>query len=251
MGVLAKLDLIDAIGAAQGFSSRDEFWIALAKVGTEADRYLRGYNASVVLYDENMKAHFFRDLEEVRSILYSLRVKRAPAMLDNLADAVVRIDAGSLTDGLRVFHAEMDILKKSLTDALINEGEVGVRKKDKPIIMAVDDMPEMLEMIMSALMSQYLVLALPNGHAALNALETQTPDLFLLDIMVPGMSGYQLAEKIRAMDKFKNTPIIFITDMVSDKHVLAAVKYGGNDYLRKPLDPGLLLEKVQKYILSV
>jgi len=248
MGILMKSDYMDAASAAQGFPSRDDFWIALSKVCTEADSYLRGHTASVVLFDAEMKDHFYKDLNEVRSILHSLRIKCAPAILDTLADAVARVDAGSLTDGLRVFHAEMDILKANIAKALIPEDEIGVRHKNKPIIMAVDDMPEILEFIMSTLVKHYRVLALSNGHAALKALETQTPDLFLLDIMVPGMSGFQLSETIRGYEKFKKTPIIFITDMSSDKHVLAAVKLGGNDYLRKPLDPLLLLEKVNKHL---
>jgi hypothetical protein len=122
MSILSRIDLFDAVGAIQGFPSRDDFWIALARVSVDADHYLRDYNASVVLYDDDTKRAFLKELEDIRDILISLRVKDAPQLLNDLAEAVARMDTASLIDGLRVFHAEMVILKVSLHAALISTG---------------------------------------------------------------------------------------------------------------------------------
>jgi hypothetical protein len=112
------MDILDAVGAIKNFPSRDEFWIALARVSVDADGYLRDYNASVVLYDQETRENFLRELNETRDFLASLNVKDAPVVLDELSQAVARKDSGSLIDGLRVFHAEMMILKDSVYSAL-------------------------------------------------------------------------------------------------------------------------------------
>lgn len=118
MSILSRMDILDAVGAIKNFPSRDEFWIALARVSVDADGYLRDYNASVVLYDQETRENFLRELNETRDFLASLNVKDAPVVLDELSQAVARKDSGSLIDGLRVFHAEMMILKDSVYSAL-------------------------------------------------------------------------------------------------------------------------------------
>jgi PleD family two-component response regulator len=248
MSILAKCETLDAAGAVKWFPTEDDFWVTLTKVYMEADRYLRDYTASVVLFDRETRDDFLKELEQTRSLLESLRVKRAPAMLDNLAEAVQRMDNGSLTDGLRVFYAEMDIIKNCMESALIPQDEVSVKQVGQPIVMAVDDMPEILNAIMEILAGRYRVIALDSGNAALKALASQTPDIFLLDIIMPGMSGYKLAEKIRKMDRFRKTPILFISSAESEEHFRAAKKIGGNDYLRKPLNGPLLLDRMREYL---
>ena len=119
MSVLSKIELFDAVRAIQNFPSRDDFWVALAKVSVDADHYLRDYTASVVLYDSDTRKAFLKELEEVRVLLTSLLVKDAPPLLDDISEAVARSDSASLTDCLRVFHAEMIILKVSIHTAMI------------------------------------------------------------------------------------------------------------------------------------
>jgi CheY-like chemotaxis protein len=249
MSVLAKIDLMDAVSALQGFPVREDFWVALTKVCTDADRYLRDYTAAVVLFDTETRSDFFKELEDVRVLLESLHVKSTPTLLRHLSDAVMRTDESSLSDGLRVFYAEMDILRKTIAGALVHD-KVSVRNAGKPVVMAVDDEPVILKTISECLVGSYRVIALNNGYSALNALDSQTPDLFLIDIMMPGMSGYQLVEKLRSIDKFLKTPIVFITGLESEKHILAGMKQGGNDFLRKPFSAQELIEKVREHLVD-
>ena len=248
MSVLSKCALMDAVGAVRDFPNREDFWVALASVMANADRYLRDYTAAVVLFNDETRERFQKEVEQTRVLLESLHLKRTKVMLDTLESAVARKDENSLIDGLRVFYAEMDILKKNIAEAVVEEGELNVKQDVKPLVMVVDDMPEMLEIITESLVGQYRMIAIDNGHSALRALETQTPDIFLLDILMPGMSGYKLAEKIRKIDKFKETPILFITDANSKEHILAAMKHGGNDYLKKPISKPVLLNTMKKHL---
>jgi hypothetical protein len=119
MSILAKIDFFDAIGAIHNFPSRDDFFIALIRASVEAESYLRDYNANVILFDQETKDYFLKELKEIRGLLISLNVKDAPFVLDGLAEAVDRMDSGSLIDGLRVFYAEMIILRESIHSALI------------------------------------------------------------------------------------------------------------------------------------
>ena len=248
MAKLVKIGSIDAVKASMGFPTHEDFWVALTKVSANAHLYLQGHTASVVLYDADMRAHFFKELNEIRALLESLCYKDTRSVLDPLGAAVGRMEENTLKDGLRVFYAAMDILQKEIRDAFVPEEDVNVRQDAKPIIMAIDDTAVTLKVISESLVHRYRIIAVTNGYSALKALETKTPDLFLIDIMMPGMSGYQLVEKIRKMEKFAKTPVLFISGLDSDKHMLAAMKQGGDDYLCKPFSDAELLEKIEKYL---
>jgi len=249
MSILAKSELIDAIGAVRSFPSHGDFLIALTKLSVEASSYMQGHTPAVVIYNAEMREHFYKDLRKTRATLSALGITRATEILDNLMDAAYQDDEASLKDGLRVFHAEMEIIKKEISDAIVREGPSSVKKNitEKPIIMVVDDTATTLRAVSSYLIDRYRLIALPDGHSALKALKTHKPDLFLIDLMMPGMSGYQLAEKIRKMEHFKEVPIIFTTGL-DDDHERAAISQGGNAFLKKPVEKELLLETIQSLL---
>ncbi|MBR9677126.1 response regulator [Candidatus Woesearchaeota archaeon] len=115
-------------------------------------------------------------------------------------------------------------------------------------ILIVDDEPHMVELEKGILeTNNYTVLSATSGEEALKVLEKQTPDLTILDMMMPGMSGRELAEKIRANTKTKNLKIIFVTvarfseigkELLNDLSVL--------DYITKPFDNQDFLKRVKK-----
>jgi CheY-like chemotaxis protein len=248
MSILIEADTMDAVGAALSFPSREDFWVALTKLGVEAGLFLQGHTPSVVVYDDEMRGHFIKELNSTRATLEALRIKRAPEILDTLSEAVAQKDVASLSDGLRLFYAEMKILMQAISDAIVPEGAIQVKKQDMPVVMAIDDSPVALKMFSDFLTGHYLVLALPDGHSALKALERRTPDLFLIDLMMPGMSGYQLAKKIREIERFRDTPIIFSSSVESDVHERAALTQGGNAFIKKPFERDRLLDTVQAHI---
>lgn len=126
--------------------------------------------------------------------------------------------------------------------------ETALDEHEKHIILAVDDMKPLLSSVVSMLLDQYVVMAVTSGVSALKVLEKHSPSLFLLDIEMPQMDGYELAAAIRADERFKDTPIIFLTAKANREAVVAAIQHGGNDYIVKPVEKELLLEKIQRFL---
>ena len=85
------------------------------------------------------------------------------------------------------------------------------RDISKPTILAVDDTPANIDIIKGVLAQDYFVQAAVNGMMALKIIEKKKPDLILLDIMMPGMDGYEVCLRIKAEETSRDIPIIFLT----------------------------------------
>jgi DNA-binding response OmpR family regulator len=84
-----------------------------------------------------------------------------------------------------------------------------------------------------------------NGSSALNFIYgAEKIDLFLLDIMMPDMTGFDVLKEIRKIDKFKTTPVIMLTAISTKQKVIEAISLGANDYITKPFIMDNLIEKV-------
>ena len=119
-------------------------------------------------------------------------------------------------------------------------------RQDK-IILAVDDNPFFLTALKNAISgSDYKLICVSLSSAALNFLEKQKPNLFILDIEMPEMNGYELAEKIR--EKGVNAPVIFLTGNSAKEYVLKAIRAGASDFIVKPILPEYVLAKIRKFI---
>ena len=114
-------------------------------------------------------------------------------------------------------------------------------------ILAVDDVALFISMIKTYLHNtRFNVTGVTSGKAALKYLENNTPDLFILDVEMPEMNGYELAEKIR--EKGCESPIIFLTGNSKKESVIRAVQAGGVDFIVKPGSKLQVFNKICKYI---
>jgi DNA-binding response OmpR family regulator len=123
-------------------------------------------------------------------------------------------------------------------------------KTNKPIILAVDDSPDILKMIYTILYEKYKVYTLPQPRKLKEFLENITPDLFLLDYRMPSVTGLDLIPMIRKMAKHKKTPIIFLTSDARLDIITAAVGAGVCDYILKPFDSEKLQQKIAQHIVT-
>ena len=121
-------------------------------------------------------------------------------------------------------------------------------KKAKRLVVAVDDSGIILKMIEKVLSERYEFHAFSNGKRALLFLQDRTPDVIILDIDMPEMNGYEMLERIRKKDYLENVPVIFLTSNADKKHVVKAIEGGANDYIIKPIDEDILLDKVRALI---
>jgi adenylate cyclase len=114
-------------------------------------------------------------------------------------------------------------------------------------ILAVDDEPTNLRLLEAILVPEgYALKTVLSGNEALDEIKSRNPDLVLLDVMMPGMDGYQVCERIRADSPASYIPIIFLTAMKTDQRdIVHGLDIGGDDYIRKPFDAVELLSRIR------
>ena len=115
-------------------------------------------------------------------------------------------------------------------------------------ILAVDDEPVNILLIESALEDEYEIFVALSGHDAISQLKEQKPDMILLDVMMPDISGFDVCKMIKSSAEFADIPIIFLTAMDSREDSRMGLDIGGIDYLTKPVDFDLLKLRVRNHI---
>lgn len=115
---------------------------------------------------------------------------------------------------------------------------------DKKKIVAVDDSGIILKMLTKVLGEKYDLHAFSSGLRALQFLEERTPDLIILDIDMPEINGYEMLKVIKDREHLKEVPVIFLTSNSDKSHVVKAVTGGARDYVVKPIEEEILLDKV-------
>jgi DNA-binding response OmpR family regulator len=128
------------------------------------------------------------------------------------------------------------------------ENILNPHKDDRKVILAVDDAPNLLKTVHSALRDKYKVYTLPKPENLETMLLSIKPDLFLLDYKMPHISGFDLVPLIREAPEHKETPIIFLTSEGTKKHVIESVGIGACDFIVKPFNIDVLREKIEKHI---
>jgi signal transduction histidine kinase len=116
-------------------------------------------------------------------------------------------------------------------------------------ILVVDDLPENLRLLVDILQKQgYEVRPVPNGKLALSGARGFLPDLILLDIMMPEMDGYEVCSQLKAEERTKNIPIIFISAINEVLDKVKAFQVGGVDYITKPFQVEEVVARVETHL---
>ncbi|WP_028996830.1 HD-GYP domain-containing protein [Azohydromonas australica] len=116
-------------------------------------------------------------------------------------------------------------------------------------VLIADDNPENLTVLAELLCGHYQVLAANSGARALElATQQPAPDLILLDIMMPAMSGYEVLQRLRASPQAHDVPVIFITAMNAAEDEQRGLALGAVDYITKPLHPAIVLARVHTHL---
>ena len=119
----------------------------------------------------------------------------------------------------------------------------------KPVVLVVDDTPDNLTLMSGLLKDQYKVRVANNGEAALHAARGDNPpDLILLDIMMPGLSGYDVIKALKADDTTRNIPVIFLTAKAEVEDEQLGLELGAVDYITKPISPPIVLARVHTHL---
>ena len=118
-------------------------------------------------------------------------------------------------------------------------------------ILIVDDEPNNLQVLRQILKDYYQLIFAPNGDKALEAASKHLPDLVLLDIMMPGMNGYEVCEKLKTTPFAKEIPVIFVTAMSEVEDEARGFDVGAVDYIQKPVSGPVVLRRVQTHLSLV
>jgi len=125
-------------------------------------------------------------------------------------------------------------------------GMAMVKTNTEKKILAVDDADIILHILNVFLRdSEYKLTSAASGEIALNFLQKHHPDLFILDIDMPEMNGFELAQRIRASGQ--TAPIIFLTSNSTEESIIKALQVGAADFIAKPICKAKLLERIAKF----
>lgn len=118
-----------------------------------------------------------------------------------------------------------------------------------PTILIVDDNSNNVKIIAITLRAfNYKLVIATNGQSAIDMVEKTRPDLVLMDVMMPGMDGYETCERIKAKKGNENIPIIFLTALSEKANIIRGFEAGGVDYITKPFNKEELISRVKTHL---
>ena len=118
-----------------------------------------------------------------------------------------------------------------------------LRTSEPTTVLVVDDEVRILRILQRVLeLEGYQVVTAQNGKAALNVFDKETPELVLLDVMMPDVNGYTVCQQIR---EFSQIPIIMVTAKDSDEEIVQGLNAGADDYVTKPFSASELVARVR------
>lgn len=139
------------------------------------------------------------------------------------------------------FDASHDPALAAPSRAAASRGHRGGRDVTAHVLV-VDDSPDNLAIVSTLLRARgFSVETAADGPTALDALEKRRPDVILLDVMMPAMSGMEVLDRIRANPQHTGIPVILVTAKSADEDLLEGYKFGADYYITKPFTPRQLL----------
>ena len=123
--------------------------------------------------------------------------------------------------------------------------------KDSYQVLLVDDEPNNLKVLQQILKDRFELIFAINGEKALAAASEHQPDIILLDIMMPGMDGYQVCRQLKQNPATAHIPVIFVTAMSEMEDEARGFDVGAVDYIQKPVSGPIVLRRVQTHLSLV
>ena len=119
---------------------------------------------------------------------------------------------------------------------------------ERATILLVDDVPSNLSLLSSILRDEYRVQLATSGAKALELVATNSPDLILLDVMMPEMDGYEVCKRLKANPDTSDIPVLFVTARNQTEDEELGLTLGAMDYIHKPISPPIIRARVRNHI---
>lgn len=119
-------------------------------------------------------------------------------------------------------------------------------------VLVVDDSPTILAVVEQVLTDAgYLVVTASTGIEGLNKARSESPNLIILDVLLPGMQGYQVCRLLKFDQQYKSIPIIMYSSRDDDKDISTGMSQGADAYLVKPVEPEKLIASIKEQLAKV
>ncbi len=123
-----------------------------------------------------------------------------------------------------------------------------MESRSKKSVLIVDDNLNNLQLASTVLSPFYRLMLADSGEKALRTLEVKLPDIILLDIMMPGISGFEVCKQLKSNERTKDIPVIFLTAKVEESDIAMAFDVGGADYISKPFKSREVLARIKTHL---
>jgi len=255
---LARSGKFDTSIISRFFFYIQEYFDALTDFITTQQRCLNNYTPAFVVNNEDERRNFLVDCFKARATIMKLGF---PALLEELSVLEHAANVRNLkkfSDGQINFNATMKIYMDIIRDAMLpadvqiaDKTTVAValgQTKPKPTVMLVEPSDQQMFYVAELLQKHYQIVACPDGQTAMSSLQISIPNLFLLNVRLADMSGYELAFLIRSMEQFENSPIWFISDFSIFDPVRACMPPHATRYFSRPVHRESLLKAIQEIL---
>jgi putative two-component system response regulator len=118
----------------------------------------------------------------------------------------------------------------------------------RPTVLVVDDAEEMLMIMESILAKEYSVKLFSQAKEAIEYAFSNPPDLFLLDVMMPDIDGFETCRRLKANPKLRDIPVIFLTSKNEDEYEEKGFSVGASDFIHKPINAPIVIARVKTHL---
>ena len=233
MHILQAIAPLRAVAARSSVSispPADQDIIALLEA---ADR-IKPLQDSTNSDDQHDLMNIFGAIRGYAEMLYEDRTQLHPAIVETLPKLLQTLSSPDAA-----IDASESVIKNTYPP-------LAAPKSNEPgVILAVDDMPENRALV-SRLLSKYkhTVVTAESGEEALELLDTLAVDVVLLDLMMPGIGGAEVLQRMKANEALRATPVVMISGRQDMEQIIACIQAGADDYLLKPFNPVLLQARI-------
>ncbi|MGC4121397.1 MAG: diguanylate cyclase [Myxococcales bacterium] len=206
-------------------------------------------------------SHFFHRIAGTAHSVEFPTLGRVGMLCENLADYIKECDLAHRAKGLELFADGLAAVEELLDEHRASSAERRapapltpnaqgiVREPTLSRVLVIDDDPFSAKLIDTCLRAAGFVSAsCSEPEQALEIVESELPDLVILDVVMPGVDGFELCRRIRRNPALAFTPIIFVTRKGDVEGRVRGLEVGGNDYIAKPFDPQELVARVRSHL---
>jgi putative two-component system response regulator len=122
------------------------------------------------------------------------------------------------------------------------------RQAVRQTVLVVDDTPANLNLLAGVLNKHWRVQLAPSGAKALELAQRSPPDLVVLDVMMPGLDGWEVCRRLKADARTRDVPVLFVTALTQPEHESAGFELGAADFITKPFNPATVLARVSTHL---